>query len=239
MHFVPPSLAHHRPGARLRDVRQRGAGGLRAQFDRLPQAMREIKPTVFVGVPRVYEKIRQEVERRAAESAGEETPAQICRPHWRETSRGCLRRRPAFFASLETCQQAGVRQGPRSLRRPRAGVRFRRRPAGYRHGAMVRLRGDCRLGRLRSDRDVTGDRAQLASQPSHGRGGQAASQCRDQIRRGRGIAGARPAASLPATGTSRTRLRNVSTPTAGSEPATLATSTTKASSTSPIARRNC
>ena len=37
-----------------------------AQFDRLPQAMREIHPTVFVGVPRVYEKIRQEVERRSA-----------------------------------------------------------------------------------------------------------------------------------------------------------------------------
>jgi long-chain acyl-CoA synthetase len=40
-----------------------------AQFDRLPLAMREIKPTVFVGVPRVYEKIHQEVVRRAAESA--------------------------------------------------------------------------------------------------------------------------------------------------------------------------
>ncbi len=37
-----------------------------SQFDKLPQAMREVRPTVFVGVPRVFEKIRQEVERRAA-----------------------------------------------------------------------------------------------------------------------------------------------------------------------------
>ena len=37
-----------------------------SQFDKLPQAMREIRPTVIVGVPRVYEKIRHEVERRAA-----------------------------------------------------------------------------------------------------------------------------------------------------------------------------
>jgi len=37
-----------------------------SQFDRLPLAMREIRPTVIVGVPRVFEKIRQEVERRAA-----------------------------------------------------------------------------------------------------------------------------------------------------------------------------
>lgn len=36
-----------------------------SQFDTLPQAMRQIRPTVFVGVPRVYEKIRQEAERRA------------------------------------------------------------------------------------------------------------------------------------------------------------------------------
>jgi long-chain acyl-CoA synthetase len=39
-----------------------------SQFDKLPQAMREIRPTVFVGVPRVFEKIRQEVERRTAQS---------------------------------------------------------------------------------------------------------------------------------------------------------------------------
>jgi long-chain acyl-CoA synthetase len=37
-----------------------------SQFDKLPEAMKQIRPTVFVGVPRVFEKIRQEVERRAA-----------------------------------------------------------------------------------------------------------------------------------------------------------------------------
>lgn len=37
-------------------------------FDALPQAMREVRPTIFVGVPRVYEKVRQEVLRRAQAS---------------------------------------------------------------------------------------------------------------------------------------------------------------------------
>lgn len=39
-----------------------------SKFDKLPQAMKEIRPTVFVGVPRVFEKIRQEVERRVSGS---------------------------------------------------------------------------------------------------------------------------------------------------------------------------
>jgi long-chain acyl-CoA synthetase len=39
-----------------------------AQFDKLPQAMREIRPTVIVGVPRVFEKIRQAVEQKAGQS---------------------------------------------------------------------------------------------------------------------------------------------------------------------------
>ncbi len=33
-----------------------------AKFDQLPGAMKAVKPTIFVGVPRVYEKIRQAVE---------------------------------------------------------------------------------------------------------------------------------------------------------------------------------
>jgi long-chain acyl-CoA synthetase len=35
-------------------------------FDRLPGALTTIQPTVFVAVPRVYEKIREEVQRRAS-----------------------------------------------------------------------------------------------------------------------------------------------------------------------------
>jgi len=39
-----------------------------SQFDKLVQAMLEVRPTVIVGVPRVFEKIRQAVEHRAGAS---------------------------------------------------------------------------------------------------------------------------------------------------------------------------
>lgn len=38
------------------------------RFDQLPEAMKAVKPTVFVAVPRVYEKIRQSVEGKAGSS---------------------------------------------------------------------------------------------------------------------------------------------------------------------------
>ncbi len=38
------------------------------QFDKLPVTMKQISPTVFVGVPRIYEKIRQGVEQKSGAS---------------------------------------------------------------------------------------------------------------------------------------------------------------------------
>ena len=38
------------------------------KFDQLPAAMKAVKPTIFVAVPRVYEKIRQAVEAKSAAS---------------------------------------------------------------------------------------------------------------------------------------------------------------------------
>ena len=38
------------------------------KFDLLPVAMKAVKPTIFIGVPRVYEKIRQAVEGKSAHS---------------------------------------------------------------------------------------------------------------------------------------------------------------------------
>lgn len=69
-------------------------------FEQLPFALQEVKPTIIVGVPRVYEKVRQEAERRAgsglrrkifdwAHRVGERHKAEVARgdtptsPIWR------------------------------------------------------------------------------------------------------------------------------------------------------------
>jgi long-chain acyl-CoA synthetase len=57
--------------ARALDYVMYGAGAQVAycsQFDKLPAAMKEVRPTVIVGVPRVYEKIRQAVEQKSSVS---------------------------------------------------------------------------------------------------------------------------------------------------------------------------
>ena len=163
-----------------------------SQFDKLPQAMREIRPTVIVGVPRVFEKIRQEVERRAAQSPIKKRllawairlGSQLCRYR--------LRRPQALLAAVEAGQQAGLFQGSRGLRRPRAHLRLRRRAAGHRHRALVRLGRHRALGGIRPHRNLAGHRPQHAHPSPHGRGRHAPEQCRAEARRGRRAAGSRP-----------------------------------------------
>ena len=65
-------------------------------FDKLPAAMAAVKPTVLVAVPRVYEKFRQEVERRAATSGVK-----------RRLLRGALRSGAKHRGEIERGEQPG------------------------------------------------------------------------------------------------------------------------------------
>ncbi len=62
------------------------------KFDTLPQAMTQVKPTMFVGVPRVYEKVRQAVEQKSAGSPVKKKllwwAVAVGRRHLEETSAG-------------------------------------------------------------------------------------------------------------------------------------------------------
>ena len=68
-------------------------------FDKLPQTMQAIRPTVFVAVPRVYEKVRQVAEQRASESAIKRRlfgwAIHAGKPHAEEVAAG---RTPSSFA---------------------------------------------------------------------------------------------------------------------------------------------
>ena len=132
-----------------------------SQFDKLPQAMRQVRPTVFVGVPRVYEKIRQAVEQKAGRLAGKEAHAGLGPQRWIAViATPSIDGRQPGSLRLEARQQARLQQSSRGLRRPRAHLRLRRRAARHRHREVVRLGGHRSLGGLRPYRNFAGDRPQ-------------------------------------------------------------------------------
>ena len=95
-----------------------------SQFDKLPQAMREICPTVIVGVPRVYEKIRQAVEQKAGQSAIKRRLLAWAIHLGSRHRRYGLRWPPAHFALMEIGQQAGLFKGKRGIWRTCPHIRF-------------------------------------------------------------------------------------------------------------------
>ena len=211
-----------------------------SQFDKLPQAMREVRPTVIVGVPRVYEKIRQAVEQKSAQS-----PVKKRLLAWAIQS-GCalrrhgLRRPQAQLARLEAL--------PTSSSTPKFSEAF---------GGRVRIfvSGGAPLGidtaRWFASAGIalwegyglteTSPVIALNTPLRHRMGsvGHAAAQHRAEACRGRRVACSRSFGLSPVIGTSLPPLPSALTPRGGSAPATSPISTPMAFSSSPIARRNC
>ena len=140
-----------------------------SNFDKLPQSMKEVRPTVFVGVPRVYEKIRQAVEQKSAASPVKKRMLAWAIGVGGRHRRFGLRWPTAIYSFLETCQQTRLQQGARSFRRPRPHLGIRRCAPWHRHRKVVCLRGHRRLGGLRPHRDLARHRPQQPCRPSHGR----------------------------------------------------------------------
>ncbi len=138
-----------------------------SNFENLPSAMTTIKPTVFVAVPRVYEKIRQEVERRAALS-----PVKSRLLAW-SLSTG-KRHRDTLLAGNEPssllwklASKTHLQQGPSGIRRTRQLLRIRWRPTRPGHSALVCRRRHSHPRGLRPYRNIAPHRRQRAAGIPH------------------------------------------------------------------------
>ena len=82
-------------------------------FDQLPQMFQEVKPTIIVSVPRVYEKVRQEAERRAGSGIKRsifDWALKVGRKHQTEIAKGERPSSPAWKLA-EKLVYSKVRQG--------------------------------------------------------------------------------------------------------------------------------
>ena len=125
LHLVPAAFAYHRARARLRDVRQRRAGGLLREIRHAAagHAGDQARPSSWA--------CRACTRRSTRRSSG--APANLAvkkrllpfgAAHRGQASRRGLWRRPAVVARVEARQQAGLLQGARGLRRAGAQSSF-------------------------------------------------------------------------------------------------------------------
>ena len=125
----------------------------------LAKVLAEVQPDIFIGVPRVYEKIRQQVILKAAgfpRNAIYRWALSVGRAHRAEILAGT---RPAG-ALLETRGPPGLFQSARGHGRQGRGVHFRRRAARPGIGRVVCRYWHSHPRRLRADRDFAGNRSE-------------------------------------------------------------------------------
>ena len=203
--------------------------------------MREIRPTVIVGVPRVYEKIRQAVEQKAAAVADQEASAGVGRPsglaHLPTSSTTAAS--PSSFswklANKLVYSKVGEAFGGRVRIFVSGGA-----PLGIDTAQMVRLRRHRAVGGLRPHRNFAGDCAQHARCAT----AWAPSACRSanvelKLGRRRRASGSRSVGLRRLLAKARGDCRVFRQRRDGSAPAISRTSTPTAFFTSPIARRSC
>ena len=204
-------------------------------IERLPEALREVQPSLFVAVPRVYEKIYAQAELKAKgfpKRAIFDWALSVGRKHKPEILAGRTPTSPIWkLANKLVFSQDSRRHG-----RARRNLHLRRRAARARTGRMVRHRRHPHSRRLRPHRNLPRHRAQYARETTAS--APWARSCRISKSASRKTAKSWSAdhPSSKATGIVPTK-RKPRLTTAGSRPATSATSTPTDISRSPTARK--
>jgi acyl-CoA synthetase (AMP-forming)/AMP-acid ligase II len=98
-------------------------------IDQLPQALLEVRPTIFVGVPRVYEKVHAQVDIKA-KGFPKKWIYRLGDVGGAGTSREDSRRSDAVVVGLEAVQLAGLFESARGHGRTRGSFYLRGRAAG-------------------------------------------------------------------------------------------------------------
>ena len=118
-------------------------------FDRLPAALTSIQPTVFVAVPRVYEKIRDVVQRRAGSKPIGQKALYLGSRHRPPPPRRDSAGADPLFAQLAPGRSFGFQESQAGLWRQGARLYRRGSPARRRHRGLVCRRRHSHFRRLR------------------------------------------------------------------------------------------
>ncbi len=112
-------------------------------FDRLPVAMKEVKPTIFLAVPRVFEKVRQGVEGKA--HGIQKRIFNWALAQGRKQTGDDRGRQAAELDGMEDRKQAGVLEDSGGVWGEREAVHLGRRAAGQGDDGLVSECGDSRV----------------------------------------------------------------------------------------------